>query len=85
MPIGVITNVGAVLVGGVLGCLIGNRVSEQWKTTLTGFFGLAALTMGVVLILRVKNLSPVILALIVGGIVGRRCSWSSGSTAWWSR
>ena len=56
MPIGIITNVGAVLVGGVLGCLIGNRVSEQWKTTLTGFFGLAALTMGVVLILRVKNL-----------------------------
>ena len=70
MPIGIITNVGAVLVGGVLGCLIGNRVSEQWKTTLTGFFGLAALTMGVVLILRVKNLSPVILALIVGGILG---------------
>ena len=70
MPIGIIINVAAVLAGGVLGCLIGNRVSEQWKTTLTGFFGLAALTMGVVLILRVKNLSPVILALIVGGIVG---------------
>ena len=70
MPVGTITNVGAVLVGGVLGCLIGNRISEQWKTTLTSFFGLAALTMGVVLILRVKNLSPVILALIVGGIVG---------------
>ena len=70
MPIGIITNVAAVLLGGVIGCLIGNRVSEQWKTTLTGFFGLAALTMGIVLILRVKNLSPVILALIVGGIVG---------------
>ena len=70
MPIGIITNVAAVLVGGLLGCLIGNRVSEQWKATLTGFFGLAALTMGIVLILRVKNLSPVILALIVGGIVG---------------
>lgn len=70
MPIGTITNVAAVLVGGILGCLIGNRVSGQWKTTLTGFFGLAALTMGIVLILRVKNLSPVVLALIVGGIVG---------------
>lgn len=70
MPIGTITNVAAVLVGGVLGCFIGNRMSEQWKTTLTGFFGLAALTMGVVLILRVNSLSPVILALIVGGIVG---------------
>ena len=70
MPTGTITNVAAVLLGGVLGCLIGNRVSEQWKATLTGFFGLAALTMGIVLILRVKNLSPVILALIVGGIVG---------------
>ena len=70
MPIGTITNVAAVLVGGVLGCLLGNRISGQWKATLTGFFGLAALTMGVVLILRVKNLSPVVLALIVGGIIG---------------
>ena len=70
MPIGTITNVAAVLVGGVLGCLLGSRLPERWKTTLNGFLGLAALTMGIVLILRVKNLSPVILALIVGGIVG---------------
>ena len=70
MPIGTITNVGAVLVGGVLGCLMGGRLPEKWKTVLSGFLGLAALTMGIVLILRVNSLSPVILALIVGGIVG---------------
>ena len=70
MPTGIITNVAAVLAGGVLGCLIGDRISEQTKTTLTGFFGLAALTMGIVLILRVKNLSPVILSLLVGGVLG---------------
>ena len=70
MPIGTITNVGAVLVGGVLGCLMGSRLPEKWKTVLSGFLGLAALTMGIVLILRYNSLSPVILALIVGGIIG---------------
>ncbi len=70
MPIGIITNVTAVLMGGVLGCLLGSRLPEKWKTVLNGFLGLAALTMGIVLILRYDSLSPVILSLIVGGILG---------------
>ena len=70
MPTGIITNVSAVLAGGVLGCLLGSRLPEPWKATLNGFLGLAAMTMGIVLILRVNSLSPVILALIVGSVVG---------------
>ncbi|MBQ7145547.1 MAG: DUF554 domain-containing protein [Lachnospiraceae bacterium] len=70
MPIGIITNVAAVLLGGILGCLLGSRLPEKWKTVLNSFLGLAALTMGIVLILRYHSLSPVILALILGGIIG---------------
>ena len=70
MPTGIITNVAAVLLGGVLGCLLGHRLPERWRTPLNNLLGMAALTMGIVLILRYDALSPVILALIVGGIVG---------------
>ena len=70
MPVGIITNVAAVVIGGILGCLLGGRVTERWKKLLNDLLGVSAMTMGIVLILRVKNLSPVILALLVGGIVG---------------
>ena len=70
MPVGIITNVAAVVIGGILGCLLGGRVTERWKKLLNDLLGVSAMTMGIVLILRVKNLSPVVLALIVGGIVG---------------
>ena len=70
MPVGILINVAAVLLGGILGCLIGGRLPERWKNVLSGFLGLAALTMGIALILRHDSLSPVILALITGGIMG---------------
>ena len=29
MPVGIITNVAAVVIGGILGCLLGGRVTER--------------------------------------------------------
>lgn len=70
MPVGIITNVAAVVIGGILGCLLGGRVTERWKKLLNDLLGMSAMTMGIVLILRGKNLSPVILSLLVGGVIG---------------
>lgn len=70
MPVGIITNVAAVVIGGTLGCLLGGRVTERWKKLLNDLLGMSAMTMGIVLILRGKNLSPVILSLLVGGVIG---------------
>ena len=70
MPVGIITNVSAVIVGGLLGCLLGSRLTERWKKLLNDLLGVSALTMGIVLILRGQNLSPVILSLLVGGVIG---------------
>ena len=70
MPWGTIINVAAVFVGGVIGCLIGSRLPDKWKSLLQGLFGISAITMGIVLILRVSALSAVILSLLLGGIVG---------------
>ena len=70
MPVGIMTNVAAVVTGGILGCLLGGRVTERWKKLLSDLLGVAAMTMGITLILKGKNLSPVILSLLVGGVIG---------------
>ena len=70
MPVGIVTNVSAVVIGGILGCLLGGRVTERWKKLLNDLLGVSAMTMGIVLILKGKNLSPVILSLLVGGVLG---------------
>lgn len=58
------------LIGGLIGCLIGSRLPDKWKKLLNNILGLSAITMGIVLILRVSTLSAVILSLILGGLIG---------------
>lgn len=70
MPVGIITDVAATLAGGIIGCLMGSRLSERWKTLLNNLLGVAAIVMGIVLIIRVHALSASILALLLGAIVG---------------
>ena len=70
MPTGILTDVFSVVVGGVLGCLLGSRLSERWKSLLNNMLGMAALVMGIVLILRVHNLSAAVLSMIVGALIG---------------
>ena len=47
MPVGIITNVAAVVIGGILGCLLGGRVTERWKKLLNDLLGVSAMTMGI--------------------------------------
>lgn len=70
MPVGIITDVSVTVAGGLLGCLLGSKLGGRWKTMLNNMLGIAAIVMGIVLILRVKNLSAAILALLLGACVG---------------
>ena len=42
MPVGIIINVAAVVLGGLLGSLFGDKLPEQIKSGLTTVFGLSA-------------------------------------------
>ena len=64
MPVGILTDVIIALTGGIIGCLLGSRLPEAWKKTLNDTLGIAAIVMGIVLIVRVENLSAVILSLL---------------------
>lgn len=71
MPVGIITDVGVTVLGGILGCLLGSKLSASWKALLNNLLGVAAMVMGIVLILRVANLSAAVLALLAGACVGQ--------------
>ena len=70
MPIGILTDVSATLCGALAGCVLSSRLGDNWKKLLNNLLGIAALVMGIVLRIRAKNLSAVILALLLGACVG---------------
>ena len=70
MPIGIFTDVSATLCGALVGCVLSARLGDRWKKLLNNLLGIAAIVMGIVLIIRAKNLSAVILALLLGAVVG---------------
>lgn len=70
MPIGVIVNCLAVLTGGVIGGICGNKIPERLKTDLTLIFGICAMGMGINSVILLENQPAVIFAVIVGTAVG---------------
>lgn len=70
MPIGIIANCLGVIVGGVLGSLIGPRLTESFKANLNLVLGACAITMGISSISLMQNMPAVILSVILGTVIG---------------
>ena len=70
MPTGVIINVAAVVLGGLLGSAIGGRLSERLKDQMTTVFGICALGMGIASVVLMRNMPAVIFAVISGTLMG---------------
>ncbi len=70
MPIGVICNVLAVAIGGLIGAKAGNKLSQEFKEKLNLIFGICSMGIGISSIVLMQNMPAVVLALIVGTIIG---------------
>lgn len=70
MPIGVICNVMAVVLGGLIGARSGGILSESFKEKLNLVFGVCSMGIGIAAIVLMKNMPAVVLALILGTIIG---------------
>ncbi len=70
MPIGITVDICATFCGALLGMMIGKKLPESMKNALNTILGIAAITMGIVLIMRQHTLSAVVLAVILGCVVG---------------
>lgn len=73
MPIGVIINACSVLAGGIIGALVGHKMSDEFKFEINLIFGLCSMGMGISSIGLMKNMPAVIFALIIGTAIGLIC------------
>jgi uncharacterized membrane protein YqgA involved in biofilm formation len=68
--IGPFVNGASVVVGSVSGAFLGDKISENLRTKMPLVFGLASMGLGIAMVVKVKYLPAVILALLVGTLIG---------------
>ncbi|HKS32666.1 MAG TPA: DUF554 domain-containing protein [Enterobacteriaceae bacterium] len=78
MVTGPFINAGAVLLGGVLGALLSHRLPERIRVSMTSIFGLASLGIGILLIVKCANLPVMVLATLLGTLLGEICCVEKG-------
>lgn len=70
MLIGPYVNGSAVILGGLVGAMAGGKLPERVKTALPMTFGLCSVGLGITLVLKVKYMPAVVLAMVIGAILG---------------
>lgn len=70
MPIGIIVDILAVFLGGLIGSFLSDVLSENMKQNLTQVFGFVALALSCNLCIKAQNMGAVALSVIVATIVG---------------
>ncbi len=68
--IGPFVNTAAIVLGGMGGALLGERIPDSLKERMPMIFGCAALGLGVALVVKARYLPVPVLALLVGTIAG---------------
>jgi uncharacterized membrane protein YqgA involved in biofilm formation len=74
-------NAGAVLLGGIIGALLSQRLPERIRTSMTSIFGLASLGIGILLVIKCANLPVMVLATLLGTLLGEVCNMEKGTNA----
>ena len=70
MPIGVLTNCAAVLVGGLLGTALGKVLPQGLKDNLPTLFGFCSIAIGINSIIKASGMTAVVLAILMGFTIG---------------
>ncbi|GAA5109161.1 DUF554 domain-containing protein [Orbus sasakiae] len=68
--IGPLINAGAVAVGGIIGAAFGKKIPSRVSEALPLTFGLASMGIGIALIMKVNTIPTVVLALLLGSLIG---------------
>lgn len=78
MVIGPFINAGAVLLGGVLGAVLSQRLPERVRSSMPSIFGLASMGIGILLVIKCANLPVMVLATLLGALIGEFCYLEKG-------
>lgn len=76
--LGPIVDSGALAVGGILGALLGSVIPQRVKETLPLVFGIITISLGVSLVGQAAHLPVVVIALILGALIGELCYAEKG-------
>ena len=70
LPVGSLINGGVIIVGGVLGMLLGDRLPQRIRTIVFQGLGLCTLVLGFQMTLKTSNPLYMIGSILIGGILG---------------
>ena len=70
MPVGVLIDVAAILIGGILGGLIGKRIPGGFRKELNHIIGAWAMTLGIALIPKMQTFGAVMIAVVISYCIG---------------
>ncbi len=76
--IGPFLNSAAIISGGILGVILKNIVPKRIEEGLPSTFSLVAMSLGVTMIIRVSNVPAVVIALLVGTVIGELFNLETG-------
>lgn len=68
--LGVMVNVIAILVGGILGLVFKNFIKESYKDTIMNGLGLSVIIMGIMSAIESKEFLLVIISIVIGSLIG---------------
>lgn len=68
--IGTVLNVSTILLGGCVGLLLGKRLPEAMRQTVTGGLGLVVALLGLQMALTTRNIIIVMFSVLLGGVLG---------------
>lgn len=70
MPIGVLINALSVVIGGLIGLTVENRLDLDFKEKMNMIFGVCAMGMGISSVMLMKNMPAVIFSIVIGTAIG---------------
>lgn len=83
--IGIIINSILIVVGGVLGLLVGNRISDKVQSFMMSALGLCIIFLGIQMALEVRQVSVVLCAVTAGAAIGQALEIDEKLVVWGNR
>lgn len=81
MPIGYLTDCFLVLLGGLMGTVLGTHLSPRVQKNLTVILGFCSMAIGINSITKVVNMTPVVVSVILGTLLGEMLDLESRITS----
>jgi uncharacterized membrane protein YqgA involved in biofilm formation len=78
MVIGPFINSVAIITGGVLGTILKDKLPERLRLAMPMTFGIASLGMGLMLVVKGAHMPVMVLALVLGSLLGELCYLEKG-------